>query len=112
MYADPFAVKKFEELSKGNHTIFETGTWKGDGTLFFLKYKDEVITCEYDPIYYVKAHENWESKGFKPVFRGEFTAKDKTQFMTIFEKADKRIYSFMGNSPDTIKIVCHRGHTF
>lgn len=106
MYYDKFAIKRFEEIAKENKfTIFETGTHLGNGTLFFLNYRDEVITTEIHGMFHAESMTNWKQKGFKIVFEG-IIGEETTQHLTILENGPKRIYSFFGDSADTINIVC------
>lgn len=105
MYNDKIAIKKFKEFAEEHKikSVFETGTWKGDGTLWFLEYVDEVITVEIDAVFFVEAQKKWTTKGFKEVFRGK-TNKDEAKYV-IFEKDNKKIHHLFGDSVEVLDMV-------
>ena len=103
MYNDKYATKRFGEFAKEHKikSVFETGTWKGDGTLWFLEYVDEVITVEIDQIFFVEAQRNWYDKGYKETSR----IKDGEIIYSIFEKDNKRIHHLFGDSVEILEYV-------
>jgi len=109
MYNDKYAIKKFEEFQKlPFDTIVETGTWKGDGTLWFLKYRDTVVTIEIDPLYYVEAIENFKKKGYKVIHEVTY---DEIK-LKVLGKDSKEIYAYYGDSVEVLELVLGSEHSF
>ncbi len=103
MYNDKYAIAKFKEFAEQHKikSVFETGTWKGDGTLWFLNYVDEVITVELDALYFTEAQVNWYDKGFRETSRGKH---GEIMFVTV-EKGNKKIHHFFGDSAEILDYV-------
>ena len=100
MYNDKIATKKFGEFVEEYKikSIFETGTWKGQGTLWFLEYVDEVFTVEIDQKFYIQAQHNWTGAGFTRIFK----EKHKEIVYVMFEKEGKKIHHFFGDSVEVM----------
>jgi len=103
MYNDPIATKKFEEFTKehGVKSVFETGTWKGIGTLWFLHYVDEVFTVEIDQKFYMQAQARWLEQEFKQTHKERIEEIEYVRF----EKQGKTIHHFFGDSVEVMDLI-------
>jgi len=103
MYSDKLAIEKFEQIVREYdvRTVFETGTWKGIGTLWFLKYVDEVITVEIDQNFYMQAQNRWTEQGFNQTYKEKI---DELEYV-IYEKQGKKIHHFFGDSVEILDLV-------
>lgn len=102
MWNDKYSIEEFNEFQKNDFdVIFETGTWKGEGAMFLTKYRDTIITVEIDSTYYTTSTQNFVNNGFKYVEKIKFGDIE----LRVFEKGNKKIFSYFGNSIDVLDLV-------
>jgi len=100
MWDDKNAMQEFEEIAKNDfEIIIETGTWKGDGTLYFTQFRDLVYTIEVDPHYYVEASQKFMANGYKLTNR----QRSKDMELRTFQKDKKIIHSLFAHSPEGLR---------
>lgn len=107
MWNDKYAIEEFTNFQKNDFDIIiETGTWKGQGTLFFSQFRDSIITIEIDPIYYITATERFINNGFNYIDRRKLGDIELRVFEKRFEDGKiKRLFSYFGNSIDVLDLI-------
>ena len=102
MFQDRFAVAQFSKLVQEYkiQTVVETGTYRGDSTIHFLDFVDNVVTVDVLPICVGWAAGRLFERGFT-------LSGDPGKFMRM-RKDQKCVSLYQGNSPEIIRGVIER----
>ena len=108
MFSDSYATETFARLVKDYsvRTVVETGTYRGDSTIRFLDFVNDVITMDILPMCVGWTAGRLSEQGF--VLEDDTFPKPLPGKFLYMRKNDKRVRLYVGNSPEIIRSIIER----